>query len=362
MNKLLVFAAAVAFASAVNAAPVKSTAARKKTVSADATTPTARRKKAAPAAAKKTSAMTRKTTVSAAAMAPATATAAVATTSSKASPGPASPATGSNVLTTDQQPKKAEKAWSAAFVSEITAAAKEVNNEEVKDKSVNTTNYIGLGYQATTADKIGYRHYFKANHEVKDAKATDSMTLMDPAVTWSHKAGKVLGSDAITPTLFYFAPVSDASRELNSNGGLRLDIELDYTLTPKWTVGYYLSPRQSIIPDSSKLDDKGKVVDSFSKTSYIHYGVVYYNVSDATQAYGYGGFIHRWQSSTAVLNEETAIGGLGASFAFFGGKFALNPELYFELPSVANGVNVAAGGPAFAESNLTYQMVATLAF
>lgn len=278
------------------------------------------------------------------------------------SPGPGSPASGSSTLTTQQAVKKPSKTFSATLLSEMGVPAADANNPEMADKNFASLNYLALGYKISEIDKIALRQYFTANHVVaKDKPSKDEFVMGDTVATWSHKAGKILASEQISPLFYYYAPTSEASQAIKSAGTLRMDMNIEYLFTPKWSVSYFLSPRQSIVPDSTTIAD-GKPKNNFAKTSYIHYGALTHNFSDDVSAYGYAGFIHRWQTSSFSLDEEAPIGGIGASFSTFGGVLVLNPELYFEMPTVKNGLNTAAGGPAISEEYLTYQLVASVTF
>lgn len=333
MNKLLVIAAVAALATTANAAPAKKMA--KQSMKQTATASQANAKAADKA------------------------------TAASQTPPALNPAVGSNVLNSEQQIKKPAKTWGVAFVSEMTVAANEANNNEMKDKNVGTENYVGLTYQATPAIKFGLRQNFSAKHVAKSADgktpADNVVTMNDVAVTASYKAGKIGSSEPITPTLYYYAPTSDASQAVSSNGKVRLDGEIDYVLTPKWTVGYYASGRQSFIPASTTKAADGTETENFSKSQLLHFGVLYYNFTDKVQAYAYGGAKHTWRSSTATLDGEATEGGLGTSFTMFDGKFVLNPELSLEQVTVDKSID-KSGGALLAEANLTYYLLASVTF
>lgn len=287
-----------------------------------------------------------------------------ATSAQPVKASPVSAAVGNSTLTTTAEDKaKAGQTWSASFVTLIETGAADLNYANAEDHSVKTTNYMGLGYKLNATNTFGFRQYFTAEHAFDEKAGTskNKTTLNDSVLTYSRKMGKIAGSEAITPQFWYYAPTSEASQALNSYGKLRLDAEADWNLTPKWAVGYYFNPRQSFMPDSVTVDPTGKATENFSRTTLIHYGLLYYNASDMVQLYTYAGFNHSWRTSRATLADETRLAAVGANFTFFKGGLIINPEVYSEMQTVKDSIDVA-DNVGIADSNVTYALTAAVTF
>lgn len=252
----------------------------------------------------------------------------------------------------------AGKSWSVSVMNQTSVGASALNYSNNNDKDFETANYVGAAYKLNPNNRIGFRQYFSTKH----AGGKDTTTMNDPVVTYTRSGMKgFLKSDPLAATFWYYIPTSDAAKKVDSNGRVRMDMSIDWTLNPKWSVSYYLNPRQSFIPAGFVVNSKGEAVPKFSATTLIHYGSVAYNVNDNMQAYSYAGYMHVWKTSSATLNSEATIAGLGASFSLFGGKLNLNPEIYVESAKVENFASVAAE-EMFQEKNVSYVMTSSMSF
>jgi hypothetical protein len=253
----------------------------------------------------------------------------------------------------------AGKAWSISFVNLLSADAKDANYR-ASNQTFSTDNYVGAGYKLDAKNRLGFRQYFSVDHSAETGEYT--RTMNDPVLTYTRNMDGVLKSDPISAMFWYYIPTSDVSRDARSNGQVRLDMEFAYTLTPKWSVSYYLNPRQNFIPTNrTTAEDGTETLASFSKTTLIHYGNLYYNFSDTATAYTYVGYKHRWQTSTATLNEESLLTAVGAYFTLAGGKIQLNPEVSAESMKVSNFQKVASGKD-IQEKNLSYALTSAFSF
>lgn len=268
------------------------------------------------------------------------------------------PATGTTT-TTAPAPEAAAKAWSVTLLNEASAGAAELHYANRTSKSYSLLNYVGAGYKLNPKHRIGIRQYFKADRDGDKAQFTN--TMMDSVLTYSGEFGKIGASDTITPSVWYYVPTSDASRKVQSNGTLRSDIEVAYTLNPKVTVSYLFNPRQSFVPAGSTLNKKGEAVDHFSRTTLIQMGYAYYNISDSIVAYANAGYLHSWKTANLALSDEAFMAGIGASFSFFSGKLSLNPEISTSSDKVSSFKKVAAGKD-IQESTLTYALTSAISF
>jgi hypothetical protein len=252
------------------------------------------------------------------------------------------------------------KSWSITLMNQTSVDAADAHYASNGKKNFSALNYAGVGYKLNAKNRIGLRQYFSIDHN--GPTGANTTTVNDAVLTYSHSGvAGILNSDALTPSVWYYAPTSDSSRQVSSNGQLRMDLEIPWTLTPKWTVSYYLNPRQNFIPEGVLVNDKGEENPVFSKTTLIHYGYLYYSFSDSVSAYTYGGYMHRMKTTTATLTDQSAMLGLGASFSFLGGKINLNPEVSVASVQVAGAASSAAE-EIIQEKNVSYVLSSAFVF
>lgn len=278
-------------------------------------------------------------------------------TSNTAGATTAAAAQTSTTTLTPESKEAGGKAWSLSLVSQAEAEASKANYQGIK--SYNTTNFVGGSYKLNKNNSVGIRQYFSFNKDGENDKTTT--TMMDPAVTYTRSGvNGVFGTEPLTAMFYYFIPTAQTSYDVRSNGGIRMDLELPWTLNPKWSVSYFLSPRQSFIPNGSMIVE-GEEKQIFSKTSLVHYAGLYYSFSDFIQAYSTAGFSHRWKTSDLSANERNAILAAGVNFALLGGKIMLTPGLSVESKQIANGTAVAAE-QIIQEKNISYTLTSAFVF
>lgn len=273
------------------------------------------------------------------------------------------PATAAGTTTAVTAEVAPTKKWSASFVSQANMTNNSIVHTFNEDK-VEIINYLGAGYSVTKDTKVGFRQYF--NYDLVPEKASKAVSSWTVA-TVGTKFNGVAGSDAIAPLFWYYLPTQDALKNvyntndtLNHGGILRMDAEIAWTLNPKWTVSYYLNPRQSLANKQDYTDRDGKTKSIESTTTLIHYGYLYYNVNDAIQPYAYIGMDSRMTTRNMTSIKDHAITAIGSSFTMFGGKFILNPEIANEVALKDNGEYVSA--PRWFQSeDMAYQLTAVIA-
>jgi len=254
----------------------------------------------------------------------------------------------------------AKKPWSLSFVNQTSLAAEDINYLNNSKKSYQALSYAGLAYKLNEKSRLGLRQYVTMSHD--GPTGADKTTLNDTVLTYSRSnVSGILNSDQLAPLFWYYAPTSNASREAKSYGQVRLDLEIPWTLNPQWSVSYYLNPRQNFIPEGEVVGPDGKPTPVFSKTTLIHYGYLYRTFSDTVTAYTYGGFMHRWKTSSAKLTDEELLLGLGASFTLMGGKINLMPEISVSSVQVKGAQKVAAER-IIQEKNISYVMTSAFVF
>jgi hypothetical protein len=116
-----------------------------------------------------------------------------------------------------------------------------------------------------------------------------------------------------------------------------------------------------LIPSEVTLNVNGKDKLYYAKSTLIHWGTAYYNVSDAQIYYTNLGMREDWKTRAGMqLTNEQYLLNLGANFKFLKGALTLNPELDLASDETANSNWKDAG--TYAESNLTYLMTVAVAF
>lgn len=151
---------------------------------------------------------------------------------------------------------------------------------------------------------------------------------MDPTLILNQKFNGIWKSEPVSAYFWYYIPVSDPSRQNMSNGKWRVDAEWDWTLSPKWIVGYYVNPRQTLIPD--------------------------HKVSNADS-----GMTNQWRTRDLVLQNQTFDTAFGMTMTF--GKILLTAEVDNNY-GLKEDYAPKPGTVWSAEENFTYLMQADLAF
>jgi hypothetical protein len=259
-----------------------------------------------------------------------------------------------------QDPEAAIKGhWTFNALAQAEVGSSDMNYANSLDKSVSVLNAVGLGYKLNKDNRLGFKQYFEVSHDGQ--KKTNTADLSYPVLTYGHTFQGVAKSDPISALFWYYVPVTAMDYKTQNNGVLRMDAEFNWTLSPKWSLSYYLNPRQSMIPTETSIDMDGTMTPFFAKTTLIHYGTAYYAVSDALTYYLNVGFRHDWKTSNFTLAREQYLTNLGANFSFLGGKVSLAPEIDYAvvLPKSSENMEVAS---TYGEGNLSYVLTASVVF
>lgn len=250
------------------------------------------------------------------------------------------------------------KKWGVTLLNEIDATYDQ--GKDLSNKGVSTINYVGASYKITATEKVGLRQYYTYDYDPKSEKTfeTSDINQSFTVATISTKTKGLLGSDDIAPMFWYYMPGHTAEetnfgKDMDNFAGiLRMDAEINWTLNPKWSVSYYLNPRQTL---GAKDEEIG-----FEATSrLIHYANLYFNVSDETQIYANAGFDHKMATANQTSTSDYYLSAVGASFSFFGGKLNLNPEVNVTTPLKTKGV-AAANQELYKKENIGYAFVTAI--
>lgn len=260
-----------------------------------------------------------------------------------------------------------DKKWSASFVTQATAS-NDVVRLPLSEVPVDTINYVGAGYKISADTKLGFRQYFSYNIQPNQVAKGNAQWSV---ATLGTKFKGIAGSEGIAPLFWYYMPTREALKNVyNTNAGeitdhygiLRMDAEIVWTLNPKWQISYYLNPRQSIVAKQAYSNvTTGKKSDIESTTTLIHYGYLYYNVTDTIQPYASVGMDSRMTTQNFRSVKDHALLAVGASFSMLGGKVILNPEIGNEVALKDDGQYASAPRWLQAE-DITYQFTGAVTF
>lgn len=350
--KTIIFAGVVALAMASQAQGTAPTAAPAAQPTATAKAPAKKAVKAKKATAKPKAAVT-----------PA-APAAVAAAPAAATETVAAPAAGTSTAEATAVAAPSKK-WGAKVVLDMWT-----DNEGAKDISkatVNSINYLGASYKLD-AGSVGLRQYFSYDSiPGQDTAVKQDFTVL----TFGTKLSGIMGSDEIAPLFWYYLPTSVAMKknfgtklsgdQIDSMGLLRMDASIDWTLSPKWSVGYYLNPRQSLHATQTVINPAGAEALLEAQTRLVHWLSASYTVNDNIKGYFYGGFDNRMATERLTSVRDDYTSGLGAEFSMLGGKVIINPEINITTPLKVGGEYVSA--PRWYQSeDFTYELVTVVAF
>lgn len=251
------------------------------------------------------------------------------------------------------------KKWGVTLLNESSVSYTDA--KDMDKATIGTLNYVAGSYKITATEKVGLRQYYAYDYKADNEKEfkTSDINQSFTVATVSTKTKGILGSDDIYPMFWYYMPGKMAEETNfkkdmdNFYGILRADVEIAYTLNPKWSASYYLNPRQTF----GAKDDEAKFEAS---SRLIHYASLYYNVSDSTQIYANAGFDNRMSSERLTSTSDAYLSSVGASMSFLGGKLNVVPEIgvYTALKS---GGKAATEQELYKKENVTYTLVTVIA-
>ncbi|MBS1970347.1 MAG: hypothetical protein JSU04_08560 [Bdellovibrionales bacterium] len=214
----------------------------------------------------------------------------------------------------------------------LAISAVDMSASDIRDRNshaaVNTTNALGLTYKTSETTKWGFRQYFTYT---RDSDSGSKFERSNSVVTYSFKTPGLLGSDEIVPLVWFYLPVTDKAIAERSNGKFRLTAYVNWTLNPRWSVTYFLDPRQGFTPQSISQDGKEK----FSHTTLIHGVSLSYSLSDNVSFYQGIGTTEDWRTSSLSLLDET----LDISTGMY---VTVGPVLF--VPDITNSVATRQNG------------------
>lgn len=276
---------------------------------------------------------------------------------------PVNAAAGTNQLAADVA--LPTKKWGASVVTQSSVAGDSVYHISNRDTTVQNLVYAGVTYRTNDENTFGVRQYLNYNFAPAEATgAADNRAEMSwTTLTFTRKFDGIFGSDKISPMFWYYLPTHQSARDVDHNGIFRLDVEFDWTINPKWTVGYYLNPRQSFVPGNrfaAGADGKQSAVES--TTNIYHWAIAYYNVSDKFQPYAFIGANHQFRTNDGMRSKlDKAVAAIGAQYSI-GKNIILNPEIDAEEVLTTEGEVQTASARWLQNDDFTYLMTAVVSF
>lgn len=244
-------------------------------------------------------------------------------------------------------------------------------SKNISTATVDSINYLGASYKLD-AGTIGLRQYFSylSNTQEGAPENANSFKQDFTVLTYGTKFSGIMGSDDIAPLFWYYLPTSTALEKnygkqadgdnVESFGLLRADASIDWTLSPKWSVGYYLNPRQSLFP-TQDIVKAGDALTLEATTRLVHWLSATYTVNDNMKAYFYGGFDNRMATERLTSTRDDYTSGLGAEFSMLDGKVIINPEINTTVNLKAGG-ELAAAPRWYQSEDMQYELVTVVSF
>lgn len=214
----------------------------------------------------------------------------------------------------------------AAMVSDL----KEKNTNALID----TSNSLTVMYTATDKIKVGASHNFAVRivsdraqlADFKSDNGADSVyKSIDPSLNVNYKMPALMGSNEYAIQNKYYLPITPDSQAKKSNGVLRTQAYITWTLNPKIDVSFFGQARLYL--NSSNNTDTKLGSDSILRT--IVGPVLGYNFSDVWNVY-YNPYVDmrsagfqrgKFDADTVnTFNQE-----IGLYISLAGGKFIINP-------------------------------------
>lgn len=278
--------------------------------------------------------------------------------SATVAPATTAPAAGTSTAAAPAVQVPAKK-WGVVLLNESNVDY--AGGKDLSNAVISTVNYVGASYKITSTEKVGLRQYYTYDYDQNSEKSfeTSDINQSFTVATIGTKTKGIFGSDDIAPMFWYYLPGHTAEETNfgkdmdNFYGILRMDAEVNFTLTPKWSVSYYANPRQTL----GAKDDEAKFE---ATTRLVHYANLYFNVSDETQVYANAGFDHKMASANLTSTSDYYLSSVGASMTFFGGKLTLNPEINTAVPLKTKGV-AARSQQLYKKENIGYTLATVIA-
>ncbi len=245
----------------------------------------------------------------------------------------------------------------------VIGAAVAVGDLKEKNSSapVETSNALSLMYAATDKIKVGVSHNFgiriiSDRAQLADFKsdngAESAYKSVDPTLNLNYKMPALMGSNEYAILNKYYVPVTPESQAKKSNGVLRTQAYITWTMNPKIDLSFFGQARLYL--NSSNNTDTKLGSDSVLRT--IVGPVAGYNFNDMVNVY-YNPYVdirtagfQRGKFDADTVNTFNQEVGLWITLA--GGKFIVNPAWATTSNKIGNSTYEGLGTDANSEYDL----------
>ena len=299
-------------------------------------------------------------------MAPAVAPEATASLSTALSPAGEATSTRTEAAAQGQSTTTAEVKAPAKKITGSLVIAAAATVADLKEKNsgamIDTSNALTVMYTATDKIKVGASHNFGVRivsdraqlADFKSDNGADSVyKSIDPTLNVNFKMPALMGSGEYAIQNKYYVPITPDSQAKKSNGVLRTQAYITWSVNPKIDVSFFGQARLYL--NSSNNTDTKLGSDSVLRT--IVGPVLGYNFSDVWNVYynpsvdmRSSGFQRgKFDADTVnALNQE-----IGAYITLAGGKFIVNPAWATTSSKIGASSYEGLGSDANSEYDLT---------
>lgn len=245
----------------------------------------------------------------------------------------------------------------------VIGAAVAVGDLKEKNSSapVETSNALSLMYAATDKIKVGVSHNFgiriiSDRAQLADFKsdngAESAYKSVDPTLNLNYKMPALMGSNEYAILNKYYVPVTPESQAKKSNGVLRTQAYITWTMNPKIDLSFFGQARLYL--NSSNNTDTKLGSDNVLRT--IVGPVLGYNFNDMVNMY-YNPYVDirsaGYQRGKFDADTANSFGqDVGLWITLAGGKFIVNPSWATTSSKIGNSTYEGSGSDANSEYDL----------
>ncbi|MEK2689215.1 hypothetical protein [Bdellovibrio sp. GT3] len=266
------------------------------------------------------------------------------------------PAANSSITTT--APKQ-ENPWHFTLGSENYNY--EADNRSTDSGNVTSYNFVGARYAPSKLWELELRQHFQIVSSRDRLGGRDAILHRDSATAMAEtvlraalKPTGFLGSSAALIDLRYYAPTDNVGRENHELGRIRLDNYFEWTVTPKFTMAAYVSPRVLL----NSQDNPNKAVGADAEYYQLKAAPYFiYTMNDHINPY-YAYTVSGRSSQAQRGNWDLDMANTGShevGLNLYYGAFYINPAVISDTNlDDGSGSVVSNDSRAFSYDNLSY--------
>ncbi|WP_413576185.1 hypothetical protein ACLVWU_17520 [Bdellovibrio sp. HCB290] len=239
----------------------------------------------------------------------------------------------------------------------------EGDNRKSESGPIISYNFVGARYAPSKLWELELRQQFQITSSRNGLGGRDailhrnsSTAMAETVLRAALKPTGWLGSSAALLDLRYYAPTDQVAQENKELGRLRFDTYLEWTITPKFTMAGYVSPR--VLFNSQNNPNKAVGSDAeYYQVKAAPYFI--YTMNDHIMPY-YAYTVSERSSQAQRGNWEPDMANMGShevGLNMYYGAFYINPALISDT-SLENGSGSILSGDsrAFSYDNLSYNL------